>query len=141
MFNFYFIILISATPIEASRGPNTFNCSFKMKKFRHSCRQGSQVSIKWSRLAELIFLYFQRFLLGCTVPQIAMNHARTYEKLHCKVEPYRFSCYRDLLVHRHTQILLLLYGDNITIFVELLILNTIRHNLCTNFLFVGGRGQ
>ena len=42
-----------------------------------------------------------------------MNLPRTYEKLHCKGEGYRFSGYQDPLVHkdRYTLILLLLYKD------------------------------
>ena len=42
-----------------------------------------------------------------------MNLPRTYEKLHCKGEGYRFSGYQDPSVHkdRYTLIMLLLYKD------------------------------
>ena len=31
-------------------------------------------------------------------PKIVIKFPRTYKKLHCKEEPYQFSCYRDPLV-------------------------------------------
>ena len=31
-------------------------------------------------------------------PKVAINLPRTYEKLHCEEEPYRFYSYRDSLV-------------------------------------------
>ena len=39
------------------------------------------------------------------LPTLVINLSGTYEKLHCKREPYRFSSQRDTLL----QILLLLY--------------------------------
>ena len=48
---------------------------------------------------------------GGTIHQIVINLHRTYEKLHCKEEPYRLSGLRNPLVQTDTQILLLYYAD------------------------------
>ena len=56
---------------------------------------------------------------GCTLPQNSCDLPRTYKKLHCKREPYRFSSQRDPLLHTQTDILLLLYSDVIIFFGSL----------------------
>ena len=60
-----------------------------------------------------------------------MNLPRTYEKLHCKGEGYRFSGYQDPSVHkdRYTLIMLLLYKDLLVkkiLFIAQVLINTIK---------------
>ena len=44
----------------------------------------------------LVFVGNFSWMLVVLSPKIGINLPRTYEKLHCKVEPYRFSNYQNL---------------------------------------------
>ena len=51
--------------------------------------------------------FFLLWGMSFPLPKKAINIPRTHEKLHCKGEPYRFSCKRDSLVHTDPVIFIL----------------------------------
>ena len=76
----------------------TFNCSFIKKKFCNSFRKGSPVR---NSVVPPNGTFFRAIHLGRVVvpsPKIVMNLPRTYEKLHCKGEPFWSRDQRNHLV-------------------------------------------
>ena len=80
--------------------PQLSTCSFKQINLK------IKIKLFWEAHFFLRAISLERVVVVVYLP-------KTYEKLPCKREPYRFSVWRDPLVHRdrHTEILLLFYKD------------------------------
>ena len=75
--NLYTYILAD-TPLKATM--NTYNVFFRSLTKNIHCRCFDFFDFSWEG---------ERVVVSS--PQIVINLPRTYEKLHCKEEPYRFS--------------------------------------------------